>query len=103
MFLNSTLLLSHDLTLKLGQYTKRRFYYTTYRQSTQLTPRCQFEVTIQDDSSSTIVMISDKIGEELLSLIVAEIHDICCIKGRKILLATSHCHSLHKQLQKIAK
>ena len=42
--------------------------------------RCQFEVTIKDDTGSTTTMISDKIGEELLSLTVAEIHDICCIK-----------------------
>ncbi|KAG5586102.1 hypothetical protein H5410_046536, partial [Solanum commersonii] len=39
-----------------------------------------FEVTIQDDIGSTTAMISDKIGEELLSLTVVEIHDIRCIK-----------------------
>ena len=42
--------------------------------------RCQFEVTIKDDTGSTTTMISDKIGEELLSLTVAEIQDIRCIK-----------------------
>uniref|UniRef100_A0A3Q7EXB5 Replication factor A C-terminal domain-containing protein n=1 Tax=Solanum lycopersicum TaxID=4081 RepID=A0A3Q7EXB5_SOLLC len=41
---------------------------------------CQFELTIKDDTGSTTTMISDKIGEELLSLTVAEIHDILCIK-----------------------
>ncbi|KAG5630840.1 hypothetical protein H5410_002557 [Solanum commersonii] len=55
------------------------------------TSHTQFEVTIQDDSSSTTVMISDKIGEELLSLIVAEIYDICCIKLKH---STISCFSL---------
>ena len=40
----------------------------------------QFEVTIQDDAGSTTTMISDKIGEKLFSLTLAEIHDIRCIK-----------------------
>uniref|UniRef100_A0A3Q7IT20 Replication factor A C-terminal domain-containing protein n=1 Tax=Solanum lycopersicum TaxID=4081 RepID=A0A3Q7IT20_SOLLC len=57
-------------------WTQRTFYCTTCRRPTQLTPRCQFEVTIKDDTGSTTAMISDKIGEELLSLTVAEIHDI---------------------------
>ncbi|KAG5618948.1 hypothetical protein H5410_018772 [Solanum commersonii] len=42
--------------------------------------RCQFEVTIQDGTGSTTAMISDKIGGGLLSLTVAEIHEIRCIK-----------------------
>uniref|UniRef100_A0A3Q7HNJ5 Replication factor A C-terminal domain-containing protein n=1 Tax=Solanum lycopersicum TaxID=4081 RepID=A0A3Q7HNJ5_SOLLC len=61
-------------------WTQRTFYCTTCRRPTQLTPRCQFEVTIKDDTGSTTTMISDKIGEELLSLTVAEIQDIRCIK-----------------------
>ena len=50
--------------------------------------RCQFEVTIKDDTGSTTAMISDKIGEELLSLTVAEIHDTRCIKVKHS--TTSH-------------
>ncbi|WMV22174.1 hypothetical protein MTR67_015559 [Solanum verrucosum] len=42
--------------------------------------RCQFEVTIQDGTGSTTAMISDKIGGALLSLTVADIHEIRCIK-----------------------
>uniref|UniRef100_A0A3Q7EWT9 Replication factor A C-terminal domain-containing protein n=1 Tax=Solanum lycopersicum TaxID=4081 RepID=A0A3Q7EWT9_SOLLC len=49
---------------------------------------CQFEVTIKDDTGSTTAMISDKIGEELLSLTVAEIHDICCIKKQLLSLVS---------------
>ncbi|KAK4721281.1 hypothetical protein R3W88_011514 [Solanum pinnatisectum] len=49
-------------------WSQRRFYCTTCRRSTHLTSTCQFEVNIQDDTGSTTAMISDKIGEELLSL-----------------------------------
>ncbi|KAG5597986.1 hypothetical protein H5410_039218, partial [Solanum commersonii] len=61
-------------------WSQRRFYCTTRRRSTHLTPRCQFDLTIQNGTGSTTTMISNKIGEELLSLTVAEIHEICCIK-----------------------
>ncbi|KAG5572244.1 hypothetical protein H5410_062010 [Solanum commersonii] len=57
--------------------------------------QCQFEVTIQDDTGSTTTMISDKIGE-LLSLVVAEIHDICCIKKHLLPLIPVQ----HKLLEK---
>ncbi|XP_049367397.1 uncharacterized protein LOC125832300 [Solanum verrucosum] len=61
-------------------WSQRRFYCTTCHRSTHLTPRCQFEVTIQDGTGSTTAMISDKIGGALLSLTVADIHEIRCIK-----------------------
>ncbi|KAG5587783.1 hypothetical protein H5410_048217 [Solanum commersonii] len=58
--------------------------------------QCQFEVTIQDDAGSTTAMISDKIGEELLFLTLAEIHDIRCIKKQLLPLIPVQ----HKLLEK---
>nr|XP_025884857.1 uncharacterized protein LOC104645518 [Solanum lycopersicum] len=72
-------------------WTQRKFYCTTCRRPKKLTPRCQFQVTIKDDTGSTTAMISNKIGEELLSLTVAEIHDIRCIKKQLLsLLSVQH-------------
>ncbi|KAJ8558285.1 hypothetical protein K7X08_005051 [Anisodus acutangulus] len=68
-------------------FSLRVFYCTTCHQSTHLTPRCRFEVTIIDNTGFASTTISDKIGEELLSLTSEEIYGIRCHKKQLLPLA----------------
>ncbi|KAK4366235.1 hypothetical protein RND71_014115 [Anisodus tanguticus] len=61
-------------------FSLRVFYCTTCHQTTHLTPKCRFEVTIIDNTGFASTTISDKIGEELLSLTSEEIYGIRCHK-----------------------
>ncbi|XP_059280357.1 uncharacterized protein LOC132034123 [Lycium ferocissimum] len=65
-------------------FSQRVFYCTTCHQTPRLTPRSQFEVTITDNTGSTTTIISDKTGEELLSLTPEEIYDIRCAKKQRL-------------------
>nr|XP_016487326.1 PREDICTED: replication protein A 70 kDa DNA-binding subunit A-like isoform X2 [Nicotiana tabacum]XP_018626539.1 replication protein A 70 kDa DNA-binding subunit A-like isoform X3 [Nicotiana tomentosiformis] len=60
--------------------SRRKFYCTNSRRSTQLVPRCQFEVTLTDQSGSTTATIFDEHAEKILLLTSEEIYDICNVK-----------------------
>ncbi|KAM3342926.1 hypothetical protein P3S68_027892 [Capsicum galapagoense] len=75
----------------LRNWSLIKFYCTIYRRPTHLKSRCQFDITVRDDTGSTIATISEKIGEELLRLTAAEIYDIPFTKNQLLpLLPVQH-------------
>ncbi|KAH0753496.1 hypothetical protein KY285_006644, partial [Solanum tuberosum] len=65
---------------------RREIYCTSCHQSTHLIPRCQFEVTIKDNSGFATAIVSDEIAEKMLHLTSKEIYEICFIKKETISL-----------------
>ncbi|KAH0654967.1 hypothetical protein KY285_029849 [Solanum tuberosum] len=59
---------------------RREIYCTNCHQSTHLIPRCQFEVTIKDNSGFATAIVSDEIAEKMLRLTSEEIYEICFVK-----------------------
>ncbi|XP_049414850.1 uncharacterized protein LOC125877664 [Solanum stenotomum] len=59
---------------------RREIYCTSCHRSTHLIPRCQFEVTIKDNSGFATAIISDEIAEKMLHLTSEEIYEICFVK-----------------------
>ncbi|KAL3356055.1 hypothetical protein AABB24_016960 [Solanum stoloniferum] len=56
---------------------RREIYCTSCHQSTHLIPRCQFEVTIKDNSGGfATAIVSDEIAEKMLHLTSEEIYEI---------------------------
>ncbi|XP_019254263.1 PREDICTED: replication protein A 70 kDa DNA-binding subunit B-like isoform X2 [Nicotiana attenuata] len=60
--------------------SRRTFYCTNCRRSTLLVPRCQFEVTVTDQSGSTTATISDEHAENILLLTSEELYNIYNVK-----------------------
>ncbi|KAH0657381.1 hypothetical protein KY289_026129 [Solanum tuberosum] len=65
---------------------RREIYCTSCHQSTHLIPRCQFEVTIKDNSDFATAIVSDEIAEKMLHLTSEEIYEICFIKKETLSL-----------------
>ncbi|KAH0640882.1 hypothetical protein KY290_035612 [Solanum tuberosum] len=65
---------------------RREIYCTSCHQSTHLIPRCQFEVTIKDNSGFATSIVSDEIAEKMLHLTSEEIYEICFIKKETLAL-----------------
>ncbi|KAH0651385.1 hypothetical protein KY285_031510 [Solanum tuberosum] len=65
---------------------RREIYCTSCHQSTHLVPRCQFEVTIKDNSGFATAIVSDEIAEKMLHLTSEEIYEICFIKKETLSL-----------------
>ncbi|KAL3340824.1 hypothetical protein AABB24_029122 [Solanum stoloniferum] len=65
---------------------RREIYCTSCHQSTHLIPRCQFEVTIKDNSGFATAIVSDEIAEKMLHLTSEEIYEICFIKKETLSL-----------------
>ncbi|KAH0655963.1 hypothetical protein KY285_030845 [Solanum tuberosum] len=59
---------------------RREIYCISCHQSTHLIPRCQFEVTIKDNSGFATAIVSNEIAEKMLHLTSEEIYEICFIK-----------------------
>ncbi|PHT98137.1 hypothetical protein BC332_32936 [Capsicum chinense] len=55
---------------------KRKFQCMKCHESNMLTPRCQFNVIMKDDTGSVIGTISGKEGEKLLSLTTEQIYEL---------------------------
>ncbi|XP_075106605.1 replication protein A 70 kDa DNA-binding subunit A isoform X3 [Nicotiana tabacum] len=70
-------------------FSRRKFYCTNCRQATQLVPRCQFEMTLTDQSGSTTTTIVDEYAEKTLFLTSKEIYDICNVKKGLLPLANA--------------
>nr|XP_016449796.1 PREDICTED: uncharacterized protein LOC107774686 isoform X2 [Nicotiana tabacum] len=68
-------------------FSWRTIYCTNCQRSTHLIPRCQFEVTVRDNSSFATAIISDKHAEKMLSLSSEEIYDIYHVKRQILPLA----------------
>ncbi|KAG5589310.1 hypothetical protein H5410_039824 [Solanum commersonii] len=62
-------------------HSRRRFYCATCRRSANLIPRCQFDITITDNSGSATTLITDQPAETMLHLTSEEIYDIHCTKS----------------------
>ncbi|XP_049350315.1 uncharacterized protein LOC125814910 [Solanum verrucosum] len=65
---------------------RREIYCTSCHRSTHLIPRCQFEVTIKDNSGFATAIISDEIAEKMLHLTSEEIYEICFVKKETLSL-----------------
>ncbi|KAL3374452.1 hypothetical protein AABB24_006100 [Solanum stoloniferum] len=65
---------------------RREIYCTSCHRSTHLIPRCQFEVTIKDNSGFATAVISDEIAEKMLHLTSEEIYEICFVKKETLSL-----------------
>ncbi|XP_027773848.1 replication protein A 70 kDa DNA-binding subunit B-like isoform X1 [Solanum pennellii] len=59
---------------------RREIYCTSCHRSTHLIPRCQFEVTVKDNSGFATAIVSDEIAEKMLHLTSEEIYEICFVK-----------------------
>lgn len=68
-------------------HSRRRFYCATCRCSANLIPRCQFDITITDNSGSATALIADQAAETMLHLTSKEIYDIRCTKKQMLPLA----------------
>ncbi|KAH0702438.1 hypothetical protein KY285_016716 [Solanum tuberosum] len=67
--------------------SQRRFYCATCRRSANLIPRCQFDITITNNSGSATTLIADEATETMLHLTSEEIYDIRCTKKQMLPLA----------------
>ncbi|KAG5577680.1 hypothetical protein H5410_057814 [Solanum commersonii] len=65
---------------------RREIYCTSCHRSTHLIPRCQFEVTIKDNSGFATAIVSDEIAEKMLHLTSEEIYEICFVKKETLSL-----------------
>ncbi|KAG5617641.1 hypothetical protein H5410_017465 [Solanum commersonii] len=65
---------------------RRKIYCTSCHQSTHLIPRCQFEVTIKDNSGFATAIVSNEIAKKMLLLTSEEIYEICFIKKETLSL-----------------
>ncbi|KAH0784545.1 hypothetical protein KY290_004143 [Solanum tuberosum] len=74
---------------------RREIYCTSCHQSTHLIPRCQFEVTIKDNSGFATAIISDEIAEKMLHLTSEEIYEICFVKLEHFCCDSRNSHFLH--------
>ncbi|KAG5616606.1 hypothetical protein H5410_016430 [Solanum commersonii] len=70
---------------------RREIYCTSCHQSTHLIPRCQFEVTIKDNSGFATAIVLDEIAEKMLHLTSEEIYEICFVKVKE---STMKCSNL---------
>lgn len=65
-------------------HSKRRFYCTTCRRSTNLIPRCQFEITVTDNSGSATALITGEPAETMLHLTSEEVYNIRSAKKQML-------------------
>ncbi|XP_027767839.1 uncharacterized protein LOC114074179 [Solanum pennellii] len=68
-------------------YSRRRFYCATCRRSANFIPRCQFDITITDNSGSETTLIADQPAETMLHVTSEEIYDIRYTKKQMLPLA----------------
>ncbi|OIT01849.1 hypothetical protein A4A49_20209 [Nicotiana attenuata] len=68
-------------------FSRRTIYCTNCQRSAHLIPRCQFEVTVRDNSGFATAIISDKPAEKMLCLSSEEIYDIYHVKKQILPLA----------------
>ncbi|OIT05471.1 replication protein a 70 kda dna-binding subunit b [Nicotiana attenuata] len=74
-------------------FSRRIIYCTNCQRSTHLIPRCQFEVTVRDNSGFATAIISDKPAEKMLCLSSKEIYDIYHVKD-EVFSTVDHRHFL---------
>ncbi|KAG5578235.1 hypothetical protein H5410_058369 [Solanum commersonii] len=74
---------------------RREIYCTSCHRSTHLIPRCQFEVTIKDNSGFATATVSDEIAEKMLHLTSEEIYEICFVKLEHFCCDSRNNHFLH--------